>query len=254
MSQKANPTSIRLNNRNSWATILNTDKRQFSSLFFADLQTRFFLATFLKFFSILGDKPIIKIFKRNSIYVQSSFVNKLVRKKILSSNQRIFNNKKLNNSCSNISYYNGLSRIHIYDFHRWKKKKLISVLAKKIKKSSFNLIRYNSAQMLGVYIGWQLESSFKQRDLNFKSNLKKGVGKTIQSFLKKENQNLICGIKIVCAGRWKKTKSGRKQIFTFSRGKLSTQSFSSFIDVGFYNGQTKYGNFSLKISIAYANK
>jgi len=74
-------------------------------------------------------------------------------------------------------------------------------LAKKIKKSSFNLIRYNSAQMLGVYIGWQLESSFKQRDLNFKSNLKKGVGKTIQSFLKKENQNLICGIKIVCAGR-----------------------------------------------------
>ena len=108
--------------------------------------------------------------------------------------------------------------------------------------------------MLGVYIGWQLESSLKQRDVNFKSNLKKGVEKIIQSSFKKKDQNLICGIKIVCVGRWRKTKSGRKQIFTLSKGKLSTQSFSSFVDVGFYNGQTKYGKFSLKISVAYANK
>ena len=124
MSKKTNIVSIRLNNRNSWATILNTDKRQFSNLFFVDLQTRFFLVTFFKFFSILGDKPLIKIFKRNSIYLQSSFVTKLVRKKVLSSNQRIIDNKKLSNNSSNMSYYNCLSRIYIYDFLPLKEEKI----------------------------------------------------------------------------------------------------------------------------------
>ena len=55
--------------------------------------------------------------------------------------------------------------------------------------------------MLGLYIGQQLESSFKQRDLNFRSNLKKGVGKTLQSFLSIQSQDSICGIKVICSGR-----------------------------------------------------
>lgn len=254
MSQKVHATGMRLNNRNSWTTILNVDNRQFSNLFFVDLQTRFFLSTVLNFFSILNNRPLTKFYKSNSIYVQSGFTTKILRKTIISSSQRTNSFKKLVDNYQNFTHFNNSSRFHIYDFNQWSKNKLFFILRDKIEKSSFNLIKNSSAQMLGLYIGQQLESSFKQRDLNFRSNLKKGVGKTLQSFLSIQSRDSICGIKVICSGRWKKTKSGRKQTFTFSKGKLSTQSFSSFVDIGFYTGQTKYGKFSLKVYITYTNK
>jgi hypothetical protein len=49
----------------------------------------------------------------------------------------------------------------------------------------------------------------------------------------------------------KKTKSGRKQKFTLYKGKLAMQSYSSFLDFGFYHGNTKFGSFSFKVLVAY---
>ena len=76
------------------------------------------------------------------------------------------------------------------------------------------------------------------------------TGLKINSKISK-SKNPICGVKVICAGRWKKTKSGRKQKFTLYKGKLAMQSYSSFLDFGFYHGNTKFGSFSFKVLVAY---
>ena len=253
MNQKTNLTSIRLNNRNSWAAIFAEDKRRFNKLFLTCVRLEVFSSTFFKFFSILTEKPLIRFFRCNFVYVQSNFITKIINNKKLSTSQGVLSYKKLAENYINLAPSIGLFRLFLHDSTRLcNKKRKISNFSKKVKHSKFSLNRVNPAELLGVYIGWQLESSSKYGN-NFRTNFKKGVKKTIQSFFKNGTSDAISGVKIVCSGRWKKTKSGRKQVFVFSRGKLLAQSFSSFVDEASYTGKTKYGIFNLKISAAYNN-
>ena len=98
--------------------IRDSDNRQFSNLFFVDLQTRFFLSTVLNFFSILNNRPLTKFYKSNSIYVQSGFTTKILRKTIISSSQRTNSFKKLMDNYQNFTHFNNSSRFHIYDFNQ----------------------------------------------------------------------------------------------------------------------------------------
>jgi hypothetical protein len=250
MNQKA----IRFNNRNSWVLVLSGDKRQFSNLWVNNAQTLSFAVKFFKFFSLLTDKPLVRVFKRGLMYIPSSFIAKKIGKKKLSANRRDLSCKKLFCNSEKLSPLIGLFRLRLCDFSRWewKKKDALNLLAK-IEYSAFNLNRSSSAQIMALYVGGQLEKPVKQRDFNFKTNFKNGVRKIVQTFLKAKTADSICGVKVTCSGRWKKTKSGRKQIFIFSRGKLLTQSLSFFVDTSSYRGQTKYGAFSLKFSITYNN-
>ena len=281
MSQKTNPILSRLNNRRSWLTINSSDNRQFNNLFFTNLQIRYFISVVSKFFSILSDKPLIKTYKFNSVFLRSNFTTimlmgwpRALKKRIFSFNSRVSSYKKVRENHLNFAHFFGLTRFVLYDSvlrnlqknrkQNASKKRKTSVLSKKIVKSTdFSLVRSNSAQIIANYIGWQIQASLKQRDWNFQSNFKKGINKTIQSFLKRnvdqtvksilsmKSKNPICGVKVICAGRWKKTKSGRKQKFTLYKGKLAMQSYSSFLDFGFYHGNTKFGSFSFKVLVAY---
>ncbi len=257
MGQKINPSVVRLGNRLSWKTIFYNENRQFTTLFFNYWQQEFIIVKMLFFFSVLSGNPIIKTSKINSIFIRINSISSLKLKP--SYNFRINTYNKLKKSFWKLCCFTYKLNLYLYDFNylQFKTQKNISLLTKLMYRWDFNFLQYNSAQIISYFIGKQIESSSKYRIFNFKSNFKKSIFNIIKLFLnaKLKKQNSICGLKLICSGRLKKTKSGRKQKLIIIIGRqLLTQNYSSCVDIGFYTGKTKFGKFSLKTTIVYANK
>jgi len=62
---------------------------------------------------------------------------------------------------------------------------------------------------------------------------------------------LITGLKIECKGKWKKTRSGRKQKLNISFGKIQKNTLTNIIFYHSNSQETKYGKCSIKIWISY---
>jgi ribosomal protein S3 len=72
--------------------------------------------------------------------------------------------------------------------------------------------------------------------------------KLIKRIIKDYNYH-ICGIKISCSGKWKKTRSGRTQKFVLQFGKIKNSTLSNVIFFNQTNQKTRYGMCNLKIWI-----
>jgi hypothetical protein len=124
--------------------------------------------------------------------------------------------------------------------------KIISLLLSNI--SSKVLYPSISAQVLSDYIRRQMSLPQKSKDLDFRINLKTGVS-MLAVFLFKRFPlgSSIRGLRIVCSGRWSKTRSGRKQRLVYNRGSLKRLTFSALLDYGMATVTTKFGVCSIKV-------
>jgi len=105
-----------------------------------------------------------------------------------------------------------------------------------------------SAQTLSEYIKRQMAASQKLKDSDFRSNLKTGVSQlAILLFKRFSTTTPIQGLRVVCSGRWSKTRSSRKQRFVYSRGSLKRLTFSALLDYGMSTVTTKFGVCSIKV-------
>jgi len=93
--------------------------------------------------------------------------------------------------------------------------------------------------------------SYRMKVAGFKKSLKLGVAWFVQHLLTGPNAHAVAGIKIMCSGRWSKTKSGRSQQFNYCLGKVGAQSFSTLLDFGFAVATTKYGTCGVKVWVAH---
>jgi hypothetical protein len=116
MNQKANSIAARLSNRGSWALVLSEDKRHFSKLFVNNAQTQSFVTKVLRFFFLLPDKPLIRFFKHNLIYMPSSFITRAIHKKMLFVNAHSLYHKKIFNCSSTLTPLTSLSVLCLCDF------------------------------------------------------------------------------------------------------------------------------------------
>jgi len=103
-----------------------------------------------------------------------------------------------------------------------------------------------SSQVVADMITWQIGLSPKLKDKPFRFNPRKGILWLVKFFFN-QNMPFITGIKIVCSGRWRKTKSSRKQRTVYSFGKIRRQTFSTYVDYGFSSITTKYGVCGVKV-------
>jgi ribosomal protein S3 len=65
-------------------------------------------------------------------------------------------------------------------------------------------------------------------------------------------QNHILGFKIVCSGKWKKTRSGRKQKLTIKFGQIVNSSVSNVILYDYSVQKTRFGSCSIKVWISHS--
>lgn len=109
-----------------------------------------------------------------------------------------------------------------------------------------------SARALSEYIKVQMECPQKHKSLDFRYGIKPGI-KRLARFIFKTLSSVVSiqGLRIVCSGRWSKTRSSRKQRFVYNRGRLKRLTFSAFLDYGMSVVTTKFGVCSIKVWILY---
>ena len=110
-----------------------------------------------------------------------------------------------------------------------------------------NLTSALSAQLLASYISKQLVLDNSSKDIYFRKSFKFGITKTFQMILKNDKLDLFLGIKVLCSGRFKKSKSNRKQSLLYSIGILNTSKITSLLDFGFSKAISKHGVSGIKV-------
>jgi hypothetical protein len=245
MGQKINPNALRLGKRTTWNSTWATTKSAYASMFFSGAELKHyhtFLLNSLGFFTnnILVRKSCQKLQLYGNILTDASFaplstVSMSKRLKTFRCQQTLaphLINKTsfslLDHSCSTILNVNGEQR---------KNKKLT--------------LSFLLAQAVCEYIAVQILRPVSLKDSHFKTNLLRGITKLLDKILTTSTITSILGVKIACAGKWKKTKSGRKQKISFTLGRLKTQSVKSITSYGYSTVSTKYGSCGIKVWIAY---
>jgi hypothetical protein len=99
-------------------------------------------------------------------------------------------------------------------------------------------------------VTWQIGLPPKLKDKLFRFNPRKGIIWLVKFFFN-QHMPFVTGIKIVCSGRWRKTKSSRKQRTIYSFGKIRRQTFSKHVDYGSSSITTKYGVCGVRVWISY---
>jgi len=108
-----------------------------------------------------------------------------------------------------------------------------------------------SSQVIANMISYQTGLTTRLKNKGFNTSIKKGILEIIKVIFNKRTMPYISGIKIICSGRWQRTKSSRKQRMSYSFGKIKRQTISKVIDYGFSYVTTKFGVCGIKVWVSY---
>ena len=276
MGQKTNAIGIRLGNRLSWRSLWNVEKGDFNEVFLKDMEIRYYLYVFLKAFGLSMNNVMLGGWN-NSLLLSGRLVS---LSSFLSPKRRWFSLSKDNRSnrctrllksithsspCIHDIYFDFLGKQQ--SFFNFSKRDFLTKKFKSefLKSKGLHFMKSSeimkvseatkfvipvSSQVVADMITWQIGLSPKLKDKPFRFNPRKGILWLVKFFFN-QNMPFITGIKIVCSGRWRKTKSSRKQRTVYSFGKIRRQTFSTYVDYGFSSITTKYGVCGVKVWISY---
>lgn len=248
MGQKINSTGLRLKKKINWKYNFSVYNFSNYSQTLLDVnQTENAVSSSLKnikFFQ--NDLLILKSSKKTSLYC------------------KLLNYKKATN---NLNVHTNSNRtVCVNDLMDNSKQFLFS--SKKIQlttsdvyfnKNNINFTNYikNKVNIISPLIVVSYITNYLNKDIKKKLSLSnQNIQVIIARFLDillRYNKSGIVGIKIICSGKWKKTRSGRKQSFVIQRGLLQKSSMSNNIFFDYDAQKTKFGMFGIKVWIALKN-
>lgn len=247
MSQKANPISLRLKKRLNWNIWLSLQNFKNYSPFLIGGSNINELTTFilLKFNFFTNNTIITKNSKNYQffskiIHENNAYTNLLIESQLLVRSHFLKNQKKY---LSNLFLKETVILPDITD-----------LLFNKNKVAFFNFIKKKfllfSPRIITYFTIKQLKKTNKFKSKNFSKSLQLGLLKLTRRFLVLFKNNLI-GIKIICSGKWKKTRSGRKQKLCLRFGKIRRTSTVNTLFYNFLDQRTKFGCCSVKVWISH---
>jgi len=127
-----------------------------------------------------------------------------------------FINKKLNLEISNSFFPN---------FNITEKNDRRSINYSILKKNKFLIL---SPKFFSLFIMNEIKLTRDKQIYNFSENFKNIVSRFCKKFLIIFKNNIL-GIKIVFSGKWKKTRTGRKQKLTLKFGKMRNNALNEII-------------------------
>ena len=246
MGQKINALGLRLKNRTNWnASFCTQDLKSYSKICISNQQlehTTNFL--FLKFHLFLNNTLITKNSKNFQIYTKA-----LQKKDIIQVSSDFKNNERTEllksekQSFKKLFLSNKNTRYTFSDMFFDKREKNYT----KITNKHFLAL---APKIITNYVTNQLNKKGNLKRLSFATNLNLGIILFSRQLLKRFQNNII-GLKIVCSGKWKKTKSGRKQRITVKFGRIVNPSISNIILYDFAAQKTKFGTCGVKVWISH---
>ena len=229
MSQKINALGFRLKKRLNWLSQFAIDEKGYSKSVFTTMKSSFYTKIFFQKFGF---------FFNNTYFVADS-----IKKQAFLGLGKLSNSKDLNSN--NFGYnksYNKLKSLTLNAFY-----------AKKPKdnwKPNYSFFRSVSCNLICEYIADQLKKPTRLRNKSFIKNINIGLLELTNGIIK-ENKKNILGLKIICSGRWQKTRSGRKQNVIIRVGNLKTPTVSSLLYYHYLQTTTKQGACGIKVWVCF---
>lgn len=254
MQQKINANALRLGKRINWLSTWGEYPKTFIKSLFFDLELRFFVKLLLDRFGFFDDNLRVKKNARvsrssgralssvNLIGKWYSYLQNIPESSKLTKELRDY---KQNQYVNCLLYFFGY---HVFEYRLYFAKEADKAWFHPEKRTCLPIF---SGQLISNYISKQISLSMNFKDLSFKNSFETALKKIARNFAKTQNCRLVSGIKIICSGKWKKTKSGRAQSAVFRLGRLRTQSVSSLVDCGFATSVTKFGCCGVKVWVSY---
>ena len=251
MSQKVNPIVFRLGARSSWLSVWNAKKQDYSSILLNDVEFRSSFNAFMSFFGLFPSFPLVSYSTKNSV-----LYSKILNRNDLLKMKFVFNARKkelVNRKRYNLSMCSFFSKTLYLDLFNYQKTSERQILKNDQSHVFFNFLYFPfiSAQVLTNFICTQIQETLKNKEVGFKKNIRRGILKVIQSCFNKKTVHFISGIRLICSGRFSKTKSGRTQSLSYSLGKLNIPKVSSFLDYGYSTVTTPLGSCSLHVLLCF---
>ena len=167
--------------------------------------------------------------------------NRILRETMTKMKEFFFINKKLNLEISNSFFPN---------FSIPEKNDRSNINYSILKKNKFLIL---SPKFFSLFIMNEIRLTRDKQIYNFSENFKNIVSRFCKKFLIIFKNNIL-GIKIVFSGKWKKTRTGRKQKLTLKFGKMRNNALNEIILFDWLDQKTKFGVCSLKIWINIRKK
>lgn len=231
IGQKVNMTSLRIGKRLNWQALWSGRNSAENTYF--EMQLKHYSKVL---FSYFGLTTAILINKKNSKKIQT--YAKLIEPGFsvkTGFSSKSIQTRKLRKSAVNIS---AAMLKHDYNMVVSTKKAQSPVL-------------YVLGQNVAEYIAKQLSLAPKLKNMHFRRNLTQGIEALTRQVLVEHKNAGLLGIKVLCAGKWRKTGSGRKERLNIKKGELLTQSMRGLGYYGFATTATKYGACGIKVWITY---
>ena len=254
MQRKIDTNALRLGTRLNWSSTWCECPKTFIETFLFDINSRLFLKVLFDQLRIGSDDirlkknskkqlnsgkllPFSRISGKWHSYIQNiTESSELAREK---------NNNKQNQHASSLSPFFGC---HVFDYAAHTEKISTDTTFNSKNKKFLPTV---SGQLLGDYIANQISASPSLKDQSFKRGLERAIKRISNEFVKARVLRMVVGIKIVCSGKWKKTKSGRSQKVVVTTGRLHTQTVTALTSFGFATSVTKFGSCGIKVWVNY---
>ena len=261
MGQKINTFGMRLKNRLNWNYTFCVHKNtKFNEVFFNSHQLDFVNKLI---FSNLAAFPDSKITRNSKKFIyQQSLQAKL---KLLTQRQNI-NSDVVTNKSKKLQPSHNL----YYGFWQTKQQvqyNCVDLFYNKNKKEFLRMLtpghsttehtRLLSARFFTQFIAKQLHknSALKENKSfnmspSFSKGLYIGILQLIYSVIEPFKLS-VNGIKIICSGKWKKSRSGRKQKLVIKIGNIRNASLNNILLYDYQATKTKFGSCGIKVWISH---
>ena len=250
MSRKIHPVSLRLGKRICWSSVWSVDNKNYGSSFFKFIQRKHNDQYFTNFLTLNSNEIFVSKTNKQTKIFSKVFSNEN-NEKIFETSQasKMLGLTKHNECIGSVSPTNGSNDYNFFLINPTNyKQKLLEEINKSVVLPVFD------AQCFSEYIAKQVSAQANQKTERFSRNLLTGIANFTILVLKRiklNRSNIISGLKIECAGRWKQTGSGRKQKLIFIAGSVKTQSFQQYLSYGFSTINTKFGSCTFKVWIGF---
>ena len=245
MGQKINALGLRLKNRVNWnASFCTQDLKNYSKVNYNNQQIEHTTSIIFSNFHVFPNRVTTiknsknyqvhsKLFQKKDIIKNTLDFQSSDRTQLLRSNKTLFKSLILDKRSVKYNLSDFFFNLRKESFNKITRKRFI-MLAPKI---------------ITAYVINQLNKNGILKRSSFKNNLNVGILAFSYQLLTRL-QNNILGIKIVCSGKWKKTRSGRKQKLTIKFGRIVSPSISNMILYNFSAQKTKFGTTGIKVWVA----
>ena len=251
MGQKINATGLRLKKKLNWNNLFSVHSyKNYSNVLTKVSQIQAATKIMLSKFHLSPN--LLNVTKNSKTYnISSKLLNTYQTRKFTRNTKLKIDSFLTKTAFSATKQFNSLVTPSFYNFSKLslKKQKMVYNKQSSVSKTEQKNMLLLSPKLVTAQISAILNSGSSAKIIQPSYNLSLEIPRLLIRLLQPFKDELL-GIKVICSGRWRKTKSGRKQKLQIKYGKVKNPTLTGVVFFDCSSVKTKFGKCGIKVWIS----